>query len=197
MGSIFSSFTEPAAAMATNEPLIFVIATAAQLPQASTCLEVLEEAQTTGPSTGFALRIFSKGSKHSDLGLLPVDGLLTGEQRRSSDGTQLLCDALVVQIEPQHHWLGVYQGEPEDSSSLRCLDRVALSELSNATCWFYPTHEGTFLSWERGLGLNWPLQSRRFEPLATWRRFRVDCQADTSLVVEDCITVFPTQPLPF
>jgi hypothetical protein len=33
---MFSSFTEPAAAMATNEPLIFVIATAAQLPQAST-----------------------------------------------------------------------------------------------------------------------------------------------------------------
>ena len=133
MGSIFSSFTEPAAAMATNEPLIFVIATAAQLPHASTCLEVLQEAQATGPSTGFALRIFSKGSKHSDLGLLPVDGLLTGEQRRSSDGTQLLCDALVALIEPQHHWLGVYQGEPEDSTSLRCLDRVALSELSNAT----------------------------------------------------------------
>jgi hypothetical protein len=133
MGSIFSSFTEPAAAMATNESLIFVIATAAQLPQASTCLEVLQEAQATGPSTGFALRIFSKGAEHSDLGLLPVDGLLTGEQRRSSDGTQLLCDALVALIEPQHHWLGVYQGEPEDSTSLRCLDRVALSELSNAT----------------------------------------------------------------
>jgi len=246
MESIFFSFTEPTAAMATNAPLIFVIATAAQLPQASTCLEVLKEAQATGPSTGFALRIFSKGAEHSDLGLLPVDGLLTGEQRRSSDGTQLLCDALVVQIEPQHHWLGVYQGEPEDSSSLRCLDRVALSELSNATCWFYPTHEGTFLSWERGLGLSlqpglivdcpdelnqepydrsrisvlwsllgdnasltcvgltyagqrldWPLQSRRYEPLATWGRFRVDCQADTSLVVEDCITVFPTQPLAF
>jgi hypothetical protein len=118
--------------MATTEPLIFVIATAAQLPQASTCLEVLEEAQTTGPSTGFALRIFSKGAKHSDLGQLPVDGLLTGEQRRSSDGTQLLCDALVALIDPQHHWLGVYQGEPVDPTSLRCLDRVALSELSNA-----------------------------------------------------------------
>jgi osmoprotectant transport system permease protein len=88
MGSIFFRFTEPAAAMATNEPLIFVIATAAQLPHASTCLEVLQEAQATGPSTGFALRIFSKGSKHSDLSGLPVDGLLTGEQRRTSDGTQ-------------------------------------------------------------------------------------------------------------
>ena len=93
---------------------------------------------------------------------------------------------------------------PVSTTSLRCLDRVALSDLSNATCWFFPTHEGTFLSWERGLGLtyagqrlDWPLQSRRFEPLATWGRFRVDCQADTSLVVEDCVTVFPAQPLAF
>jgi hypothetical protein len=149
-----------------------------------------------------------------------------------------LCDALVVRIEPQHHWLGVYQGEPEDPTSLQCLDRVALSELSNATCWLYPTHNGTFLSWERGLGLSlqpglivdcpdelnqepydrnsisvlwslldynssltcvgltytgqrldWPPRSRRFEAMATWGRFRVDCQADTSLLVEDCITV--------
>jgi len=111
-------------------------------------------------------------------------------------------------------------------------------------CWFSPTHDGTFLSWERGLGLSlqpgwivecpdelnqepydrsrisllwsllgdnaslicvgltyagqrldWPLQSRHFEPLAAWGRFRVDCQADTSLVVEDCVTMFPAQPL--
>jgi hypothetical protein len=94
MGNIVFSFTEPTAAMATNAPLIFVIATAAQLPQASTCLEVLKEAQATGPS--------------------------------------------------------------EDSTRLLCLDRVPLSELSNSTCWFYPTHDGTFLSWERGLS---PMQA--------------------------------------
>ena len=72
MESIFSSFTEPAAAMATTEPLIFVIATAAQLPQTCTYLEVLQEAQATGPSTGFALRIFSKGAEHSDLACSPL-----------------------------------------------------------------------------------------------------------------------------
>ena len=59
-----------------------------------------------------------------------------------------------VRIEPQHHWLGVYQSDPDHPTGLRCLDRVALSELSNATCWFYPTHDGTFLSWERGLQLS-------------------------------------------
>ena len=87
---INSSFAELAVAMAPTSQLIFVLAPATQLPEGSTCLDALQKAQATGPSTGFALRIFSKGSKHSDLGLLPVDGLLIGEQRRSSDGTLLL-----------------------------------------------------------------------------------------------------------
>jgi hypothetical protein len=135
-------------------PLIFVVAPAMQLPEGATSLEALQAAQTAGPASGFALRIFSRGAEHSELGGLPLDGRLTGEQRRSSDGTQLLCDALILRIEPQHHWLGIYQGVPDDPTSLQCLDRVALCELSNATCWFYPTHDGTFLSWERGLRLN-------------------------------------------
>jgi hypothetical protein len=135
-------------------PLIFVVAPATLLPEATTTLEDLQVAQASGPTTGCALRIFNRGADHPDLGGLPVDGRLTGEQRRSGDGTQMLCDALILRIEPQHHWLGVYQGEPEDPTSLQCLDRVALSELSNATCWFYPTNNGTFLSWERGLRLS-------------------------------------------
>ena len=222
-----------------NAPLIFVLAPAPQLPDATTSQEALQRAQAAGPSSGFFLRIFNRGAAHPDLGLLPVDGRLTGEQRCSSDGTQLLCDALVVRIEPQRHWLGVYQGDPEDPTCLQCLDRVALSELSNATCWFYPTHDGTFLSWERGLRLSlqlgsiadcpeelssaayersrisvlwsllgddasltcvgltyggqrleWPPQSLSSEPMATWGRFRVDSQADPSLEVEDCLTLF-------
>ncbi|MCP9804728.1 hypothetical protein KBY75_14275 [Cyanobium sp. T1G-Tous] len=202
-----------------NPPLIFVVAPALQLPDATTSHEVLQQAQAAVPSTGFALRIFNRGAEHPDLELLPLDGRLTGEQRRSSDGTQLLCAALVVRIEPRHHWLGVYQGDPEDPTCLRCLDRVALSELSNATCWFYPTHDGTFLSWERGLHLTlkpgsivdcpeelssapydrslisvlWSLLGS--DPMATWGRFRVDNQAEHSLVVEDCLTVFPAPPL--
>ena len=220
-------------------PLIFVVAPATLLPEATTFMEDLQVAQASGPSTGFSLRIFNRGAEHPDLGLLPLDGRLTGEQRRSSDGTQLLCDALILRIEPQHNWLGIYQGKPEDPTSLKCLDRVALSELSNATCWFYPTHDGSFLCWERGLRLSpqpgtiadcpeelssapydrsrisvlwsllgddasltcvgltygdqrleWPLRSLSPEPMATWGRFRVDSQADHSLVVEDCLTLF-------
>ena len=236
---ISASLIAPATAMAMNPPLLFVVAPATQLPQGSTSLEALQEAQASEPSTGFALRIFSRGAAHPNLGLLPLDGSLTGDKRRNSEGTQLLCDAVVVGIQPQHHWLGVYGEDPEDPSVLHCLDCVALSELSNATCWFYPTHNGSFLSWERGLQLSlgpgsiadcpeelsrmpydrsqisvlwsllgdnasltcvgltyggqrldWPLRSRSSEAVATWGRFRVDNEADTSLVVEECITVF-------
>lgn len=230
--------------MAMTSQLLFVVAPAAQLPESSISLEALQLAQTAGPSTGFALRIFSRGAEHHDLAQLPLDGRLTGEQRRGSDGTRLLCDALLIRIEPQHHWLGVYQPDPMNSASLDCLDRVALSELSNSTCWFYPTHDGTYLSWERALRLSlrpgsiadcpealarepydrgklsvlwsllgddasltcvgltyggqrldWPLRSQSPEPVATWGRFRVDSQADTSLMVEDCLSVFaPSLP---
>ena len=114
-------------------PLIFVVAPATLLTEASTSLEDLQVAQASGPSSGFSLPIFNRGADHPDPGGLPVDGWLTGEQRRSSDGNQMLCDALILRIKPQHHWLGVDQGEPEDPTSLQCLDRVALSELSNAT----------------------------------------------------------------
>jgi hypothetical protein len=220
-------------------PLIFVVAPATQLPETSTSLEVLQLAQASGPSTGFALRIFNRGAAYAELGDLPVDGHLTGKHRRRSDGTQMLCDAMIVRIKPQHDWLGIYQRDPVDPTGLQCLDRVALSELSNATCWFYPTHDGTFLSWERGLRLSlqpgaiadcpeelalapydrsrisvlwsllsddasltcvgltyggqrlaWPLRSLSPEPMATWGRFRVDSQAENSLVVEDCLTLF-------
>jgi hypothetical protein len=222
-----------------TSPLIFVVAPATPLPDGTASFEDLQVAQASGPSIGCSLRIFNRGAEHPDLGQLPVDGRLTGEQRRSSDGTQLLCDALIVRIEPQHHWLGIYQADPDDPTVLHCLDRVALSELSNATCWFYPTHDGTFLSWERGLRLSldpgsiadcpealaaapyersrlsvlwsllgddasltcvgltyggqrldWPLRSFSPEPMATWGRFRVDSEADQSLVVEDCLTLF-------
>lgn len=133
--------------------LIFVVAPASQLPPSPSSLDDLQVAQAAGPTAGFALRIFNRGAEHPDLGVLPMDGRLTGDQRRGSDGTQLLCDAVVVRIDPQHHWLGVYCTDPNDPAVIQCLDRVALSDLDNATCWFYPTHDGTFLSWERGLRL--------------------------------------------
>jgi hypothetical protein len=226
-------------------PLTFVLAPAEALPAERTSRSDLEAAQGLGPTGGFALRIFTGGRGHPvALAQLPVDGRLTGDARRSADGTQLLCDAVVPLVEPQHHWLGIYQGDPDDEHQLRCLDRLALSDASNETCWFYPTHNGTFMSWERALRLTlapgsiadcpaelagspydrsriavlwsllgddvsltcvgltyggqrlvWPLLTVQPEPMATWSRFRVDSQADVSLVVDDCQTVF-SEPAP-
>jgi hypothetical protein len=66
--------------------MIFVVAPATLLPEAATSLEDFQVAQASGPSSGFSLRIFNRGADHPDLGGLSVDGRLTGEQRRSSDG---------------------------------------------------------------------------------------------------------------
>ncbi|MCS5693588.1 hypothetical protein NZK33_16610 [Cyanobium sp. FGCU-6] len=136
-----------------THPLLFLLAPAAALPSEPTTRAGLQAAQDRGPAGGFSLRIFSTGRSPTDLSRLPVDGRLTGDQPRSSDGTQLLCDALLPQIEPQRHWLGVYRGDGEADEQFHCVDRFALSEAGNETCWFYPTHDGTFLSWERGLRL--------------------------------------------
>lgn len=97
-----------------NAPLIFVVA-----PAPATCCDHLTGGASAGASRKALHRFRSadlqSGCAHPDLGLLAVDGRLTGEQRRSSDGTQLLCDALVVQIEPQHRRLGVCHGDPSVS----------------------------------------------------------------------------------
>lgn len=225
---------------ALTHPLIVVVAPAAALPAGATTMAELQAAQDQGPAGGFCLRIFSRGQgRPMDLAQLPLDGRLTGDQRRSSDGTQLLCDAVVALVEPQHHWIGIYRSNLVDPQQAHCLDRFALSEVSNETCWFYPTHNGTFLSWERGLKLTrspgtiadcppelrsapyersriavlwsllgddvsltcvgltyggqrieWPLLTVTPEPMATWSLFHVDSQADVSLVVDKCQTVF-------
>lgn len=225
------------------DSLIFVVAPASALPGEATTMAELEQTQACGPGTGFALRLFSRGRDHGDLASLPLDGRLTGDTRRSGDGTQLLCDAVIPRIDPQLHWLGVYVLSGAKGEPLQCLDRFALSEASNSTCWFYPTHDGTYLSWERAVDLSlapgaiadcpqalleepydrgrlavlwsllgddasltcvgltyggqridWPVRRLSFEPMATWVRFTVDSQADTSLVVEDCLTVFAEPP---
>lgn len=138
-----------------THPLLFVLAPAGALPGDGATLAELEAAQLQGPAGGFALRIFSQGRDRSlDLAELPLEGQLTGTGRRSPDGTQLLCDAVVPHLEPHRHWLGVYRRAAEGGERFACLDRLALGDASNETCWFYPTHDGTFLSWERGLGLS-------------------------------------------
>lgn len=140
-----------------DEDLLFLLAPEAVLPQSGCCSDDLNQAQLLGPRVGFALRLFGLGRDADlDQGLaeLPIDGSLTGAQRRLANGTQLICDAIVPSFEPSLHWLGVYRSDPDGSGRLSCLDAFALSEAANETCWFYPTHDGAYLSWERELQLS-------------------------------------------
>ena len=135
-------------------PLIFILAPAEALPGASASKPELEASQRQGPAGGFALRLFTSGRMTpTSLQQLPLDGRLTGAGRRTADGCQLICDAVVPHFEPQHHWLAIYQAQQDDDERFICLDRLALRELGSETCWFYPTHDGTYLSWERALRL--------------------------------------------
>jgi hypothetical protein len=139
--------------MATS--LIFVLAPAEALPAGTVSRPELEAVQRQGPAGGFALRLFTQGKSPTPaLPELPLDGRLTGSARRTPDGCQLICDAVVPHFEPQHHWLATYQVLPEDPGQYICVDRVALRELGSETCWFYPTHDGTYLSWERAQRLS-------------------------------------------
>jgi hypothetical protein len=61
---------------------------------------------------------------------------------------QRVCDAITPHFEPERLWLGVYQASP---GHWQRLDRFPLSEARNETCWFYPTHDGHYLSWQRQL----------------------------------------------
>jgi len=74
-----------------------------------------------------------------------------------------ICDTLIPRFDPELLWLGVYQvsgTKREDAESfvhpaqqlciekITCLDKLSLSDVNNDTCWFYPTEDGEYLSWE-------------------------------------------------
>jgi hypothetical protein len=127
-----------------DHPLVFVVAPAAQLPDGRVDWVDLVAAQRQGPRGAFALRLFpAAGHGAEALTALPWDGQLPARP---------ICDALVPQFDPRLNALGVYQRSGE-GEPFQCLDRFALADASNETCWFYPTHDGTFLSWERALEL--------------------------------------------
>lgn len=93
--------------------------------------------------------------------------VVSAEPGQPPERRRLICDAVVPHLEARSHWLGVYavsgaraaamparndtDRHPIHSlaiDSVRCLDRFALREADNETCWFYPTDDGSFLAWE-------------------------------------------------
>jgi hypothetical protein len=132
-----------------SESLVFVLAPLAALPQGPVSRADLEAAQRLGPRGGFALRLFTAAElTASEVRALPLEG-----QLEAAAGHRRICDAVIPQLEPRLNALGVYRWLP-DHDQFDCLDRFALSEANNETCWFYPTHDGTFLSWERAVALS-------------------------------------------
>jgi len=81
----------------------------------------------------------------------------------SPSSSPRICDTLIPCFEPESLWLGVYQvsgTKREDIDSFThpaqqlyieqiiCLDKLSLMDVNNDTCWFYPTEDGEYLSWE-------------------------------------------------
>ncbi|NDG73988.1 MAG: hypothetical protein EBX49_01320 [Synechococcaceae bacterium WB8_1B_136] len=131
-----------------SDSLVFVLAPLAALPEGPVARADLEAAQRLGPRGGFALRLFTA----ADAGATAIRSLPLDGQLDPAAGQRKICDAVIPQLEPRLNGLGVYRSTP-GSEQLECLDRFALSDANNETCWFYPTHDGTFLSWERALVL--------------------------------------------
>ncbi len=133
-------------------PLIFVLSPPAALPLAESSMQELQAAQGQGPRGAFALRLFTQDPQQPlDLAHLSVDGKLPADTPRQRYGCRRITDAVVPHFEPHQNWLGIYQATAEDAAVLRCLDRLPLREANNETCWFYPTQDGHYLSWERGV----------------------------------------------
>lgn len=113
----------------------------------------LDELVSEGRADAAGLDPFARPPGAAEGGAMPQ------ERRR------LICDAVVPHFDPRSLWIGVYrvEGEPVASPpglapthplraltvrSVQCLDRFALRDADNETCWFYPTEDGTYLGWE-------------------------------------------------
>jgi len=152
--------------------LVFLLVSRSALPKPGAGWQELVEAQSQSLGSGIHLRLFpAQPDWHGSLDDLIIEGKadVSGQNpffqvvRPSKDETnQLLCDSFIPYIEPKLLWLSVYKVEgqsidpneeyPSQSlqiESVECLDQFPLREASNETCWFYPTEDGRYLSWEK------------------------------------------------
>jgi hypothetical protein len=161
-----------------SHALVFVLAPESLLPADGAAAQDLLNAQRFGLRSGVALRIFRAPAEwegqlddlvgEGKAGASGLDPFCSGANPSAplppesgpSPRRRLICDALVPHFEPRSHWLGVYQlsgvseamtnhplhNRPE--ATVQCLDRFALRDAENETCWFYPTEDGRYLGWE-------------------------------------------------
>ena len=141
------------------ESFLFLLAAASDLPQDQVSLADLAAAQALGLDQVLALRIFAcppdwpgcletlveDGLAHSGgtdpFASVPPGGRQPGER-------SLRCDALVPVLDPASLCLGVYAVSGPSPGQIHCLAYLPLAEIENETCWFYPTDNGNYLSWQ-------------------------------------------------
>ncbi|MEB3354758.1 MAG: hypothetical protein VKM34_11095 [Cyanobacteriota bacterium] len=111
--------------------LRFVLALPEELSAELLTDSELEGLQRRGVNSGFALRI----TETHDLG----------------GGFQRVCDAITPQVSPERLWFGAYERCRQQPERWQQIDRFPLREARNESCWFYPTHDGHYLSWRREL----------------------------------------------
>ncbi|MFM7170669.1 MAG: hypothetical protein ACKOPT_02060 [Cyanobium sp.] len=143
--------------------LVFVLSREGALPKGACEWNDLVDAQRLGLRSGTQLRLFRvpEGAEESLPDLLDAGtATVSGEQPfPAQQPAPMICDALVPLVDPRSLWLGVYQvsGEAKETpgqglplvvASIDCLDCYALQDAANETCWFYPTDNGRYLSWE-------------------------------------------------
>ena len=158
--------------------LHFVLAPASDLPQGPTSWADLADAQARGLEQAMALRIFAcptdwsgnletlveAGLAHSGgadpFGASPQVQAGLGAPSAPAGQRSLRCDALVPVLDAASLCLGIY-AQPEgqvggqsgaqaeaNPGPIQCLACLPLAEIENETCWFYPTENGRYLSWQ-------------------------------------------------
>ena len=141
--------------------LFFVLAPAPGLPQGKVNWADLADAQARGLDQLLALRIFAcppdwpgsletlveAGLAHSG-GADPYGASAMDQPQGQPRERRLRCDATVPLLDATSLCLGIYgqaEGSPEEIQCLACLPFAAIE---NETCWFYPTENGRYLSWQ-------------------------------------------------
>ncbi len=147
------------------DSLLFVLAPLPGLPQGAITWAELADAQARGLDQVLALRIFAcppdwsgsletvveAGLAHSGgadpfgAGLPLQSGLQSPAQPQERS---LRCDALVPVLDATSLYLGIYAQAAASPAQIQCLACLPLAEIENETCWFYPTENGRYLSWQ-------------------------------------------------
>jgi hypothetical protein len=130
-----------------EQALAFLLAREADLPVSPCEWDSLGQVQRHGITGGTALRLYRLPPEHTiPLESLPIDGRIPSSRSGGPEAVALICDAVIPHLDVKSLWLGVYARAEGDT--WRELDRFPLREAENETCWFYPTEDGRYLSWE-------------------------------------------------